>query len=337
MTRIEDGRPAARTATGRVTQVVLWLITMGALVLVGYALRDRWADVTAAGGLPGIAPLTLAVAFGIAANLLLARTWASLVAVAAPRPSWRVASWVWASSQLSRYALSGAQIGGRAVAARRYGMTATAGGVTALIEVAWQVALNAAVVLATLPWWLGDADGVRWVAVAGVVPVGVLVVGSLAPRWLLGRLAALVRVGWVDRLTRGRLRGSLAAVALDRRTAAGLTAAYALNTVLRFAAFLILLVAVGGDSGSVALRAAGAYALGQFVGRLAIFAPGGIGPREGVTALVLAPAIGGPAALLLVAVVRLTEIVAELLTVALARTWRPEPVASLTGGRGRSS
>lgn len=302
------------------------------LVLVAFTFRDRWQEVRDAGGLPGVGPVAIAVGIGVLANLLLARTWASLVAVAGPRPAWRVASWVWASSQLSRYALSGAQIGGRALVARRYGITATAGGVTALVEVAWQVALNAVVVLATLPWWLGDAESLRWLALVGLVPAAVLVAGSVRPDWLLGLLARVVAVPVVDRVTRGKLRVA-GTVALDRATAAWLTAAYTLNTVLRFGAFLVLMLAVGGSADDL-LRAAGAYAIGQFVGRLAVFAPGGIGPREGATALVMAPVLGGPGALLLVAAVRLTEVVAELLTVALARTWKPEPTPTGTPADG---
>ncbi|MDP8970702.1 MAG: hypothetical protein M3N52_09475, partial [Actinomycetota bacterium] len=125
------------------------------------------------------------------------------------------------------------------------------------------------------------------------------------------------------RLTGGRLVGAVAKVRMGRGDAARLTLWYAANTGLRLVAFLLLFAAVGGSPTADGLRAVGAWALGQLVGRLAVFAPGGLGPREGATALTVFPAIGGGPALVLVAATRLAEIVAEGLFVAAARAARP--------------
>jgi hypothetical protein len=340
-------RPAPvgrRQVAGR---VVAWLLSVGLLVVVGLALRDRWSDVRDVGGLPGAVPIGIAVLVHGAANAVLASTWRNLAAVGGTRLPWRTASWVWALSQLARYGLSGAQVAGRAVVARRYGMTATSGGVSALVEVAWQVAINGVVLLATLPWWLPGADELSWVALAGVVPAAVLVMGSVAPVTLLRIVARAVAWGPVTRLTRGRWQLDVAGISLGRAEAARLTALFVLNAGLRFAAFVVILAAIGGPLPEVLPRAAGAFALGQFVGRIAVFAPGGIGPREGATALVIAPVLGGGGALLLVAVMRLTEVAGELAFLAAARTWRPPSDAAaaasvqaptgVRGGRGPSS
>lgn len=311
---------------------------MGLLLAAGLALRDRWDAVGDVGGPPGALPVAVAVLLNVAGNALLAHVWRELAAVRGTRLGWRTASWVWAVSQLGRYGMSGAQVAGRAVVARRHGLSATAGGLTALVEVAWQVAIHGVVVLATLPWWLPGADGLRWVAVAGVLPAGVLVAGTVAPRRLLRALQRVVAWGPVARLTRGRLGTAIDGIAIDRRRAARLTALFVLNTGVRFAAFATVLAAVGGAVPEQLPRAAGAYVLGQFVGRLAVFAPGGIGPREGVTALVMGPVLGGTGAVVLVAVTRLVEVAGELVFLGLTRLWRPRPAgAAVTGDRGRSS
>ncbi len=320
---------APASSRARVVRVLAWLATVGLLVVAGLALRSRWRDVGDAGGWPALLPVVVAVVLNAGANGLLAHTWRELAAVRGDRMPWRTAAWVWALSQLGRYGLSGAQIAGRAVVARRYGMTATAGGVTALVEVAWQVAIHGVIVLATVPWWLPGADGLTWVALAGVVPAGVLVLGSVAPMTLLRATARLLSWGPVARLTRGRFATSLAGVRLGRRDAARLTLLFVTNTTIRFVAFATLLGAVGGAVPGELARAAGAFALGQFVGRLAVFAPGGIGPREGVTALVMGPVLGGTAALVLVAVTRLAEVAGELVFLGVARVGRPpSPLAS---------
>lgn len=323
---------AATTAgrRGRARRVLAWLASTAVLAAAGWALQGRWSDVRDVGGLPAALPVTVAVAVNLLANGLLAHTWRELAAVRGPRLPWRVATWVWALSQLLRYGISGAQVAGRAAVARRYGMSATAGGATALVEVAWQVAINGVLVLATLPWWLPGADGLGWIALAGVLPAGVLLVGVAAPMRLLGWSARAVAWGPVTRITRGRLVTSLEGVSLARADALRLTVWFAANTGLRLGAFVVLLGALGGAIPEDLPRAAGAFALGQFVGRLAVFAPGGIGPREGATALVMGPALGGGGALLLVAVVRLVEVTAELVFVGMARVWRP-PAARMEG------
>mgnify|MGYP006174225923 CR=1 FL=1 len=62
-------------------------------------------------------------------------------------------------------------------------------------------------------------------------------------------------------------------VELSRRQAGRLTLLFLANTGVRFTAFAMVLAAVGGAVPGDLPRAAGAYVLGQFVGRLAVFAP----------------------------------------------------------------
>jgi hypothetical protein len=313
----------------RLARLLGRLAGIALLAVAVVALRDQWHGVGEAGGLPGAGPSAVAAGLFQIANAVLAVTWRAVVRIggggALPL---RAAVWVWAASQLARYSVGAAQVGGRAVLGRRYGLTLTAGGTTALVEIAWQTAITAVLVLATLPWWLGVAGSLTWLAWAGVLPAAVLLVGLTAPARLLGVLAATLRWGPLARLTRGRLRAAVGELSLRRRDAAALTGAYMLNTALRLTGVVVLFAAVGGDAGRDWPLVVGAASLGQLVGRLAVFAPGGLGPREGATALALAPAIGGGPALILVAATRLLELVAELVFLAIGAALRParEPV-----------
>lgn len=310
-----------------------WALTL-ALVVVGVVvLQGRWDSVREAGGLPGWAPSATAALAFLVANAVLAYTWRAVVALAGPRLAYWTAAWVWAVSQLARYTIGAAQVGGRAVAGRRYGLSATAGAVTTLVEIAWQTSLTAALLLGTLPWWLPGADGLDWLAVVGVAPVAVLVAGSVHPRGVLRAVGRVLAVPPLDRLAGGRLQGAAEAVRISRGDAARVTALFAANTSLRLVGFLTLFVAVGGDLRTAGLQAIGAHAAGHLVGRLAVFAPGGLGPREGATALVLAPAIGAGPAVVLVTATRLLEVVAELAFLAITRAGRPAAVSSVRGGR----
>lgn len=304
----------------------LAILALGAGLVAG-----RWDEVRRAGGLPGVGPVLLATALHVGGNALAVTTWRRLVASGGGRLSWPAAAWVWAVSQLARYGVSGAQVAGRAALARRQGLSGLAGGVSALVEVAWQLAISGVLLLATLPWWLPGTDGPRWLVVTAVVPVAVLVVGTVAPMRLLSWAAAVAALRPVQRLTRGRLATGIAGVELPRREAARLTGLFTLTALVRLAAFVVLLAAVGGRLPDDVPVAIGAYAVGQVAGRVAVFAPGGLGAQEAGTALVLAPVLGGPVALLLVAVTRLAELAGELGFLALAR-WR-RPVSGLPAPR----
>lgn len=316
---------------GRLLRLAAWVVTLALLALAVSVVTDRWEAVGDAGGLPGMVPAAFAVLCYAAGNALLAGNWRVIVEVAGSNLAWRTAAWVWAVSQLSRYTVTGAQVGGRALAGRPYGVPALAGALSTVVELAWMLSVTCAIVLATMPWWLPGAGDLRWLALAGVLPVAAILAALVHPSGVLAAATRLARVPLVDRVTKGRLRGLAERVRLDRTIVARLTLRYGLNTVLRHAAFLTLYAAVGGNLADGALVAVGAYALGSLAGAIAVFAPGGLGVREGVSALVVAPVIGGGPALVLVAAVRLLEVVAELAFLALARLLRP--ARPVIGGR----
>lgn len=304
-------------------RVAGWAASLAVLLAAALALRGRMGAVGEAGGLPGVGPSLVAVAANVLANGVLVQAWRRVLLAGGVALDVRVAAWVWGVSQLARYTVGAAQVGGRAVAGRPYGVTAPAGALTTLVEIAWQTSITALLTLATLPWWLPGAQGLTWLALAAVLPALVLVAGLARPRALLGAIARAFASAPLRRVTRGRVHDALEKVQVGHVEALQLTVLYALNTALRLVGFLVLFAAVGGVVAEHGLRAVGAYALGQLVGRLAVFAPGGLGPREGATALVVAPAIGGGPALVLVAAVRLLEMVGEALFFLSARAGRP--------------
>lgn len=307
---------------------------MLAVVAVALAVRDRVGGAAAAGALPAAPAMAAATALHIVANLVLVEAWRGIVGLVGPRLPYGVAAWVWGASQLARYAVGGAQVGSRALVGRRHDLSGAVGAVTTLVEVVWQIAIAGAIVLATLPWWAGHGfDALAWLAAA---PVLGLVAALAAPQTVLRPAAAtLRRVPVVGRRVPPPDAPALAAV--TRRAVAVFTALQLLNTSLRLIALLVLFAAVGGDLSADGARAVGADAVGQFAGRVVVVAPGGVGPREGATGLLLAPVLGTAGAIVLVAAARLVEILAELLFLGAARALRTRArrpaAASVTGGR----
>lgn len=305
--------PTTPTRTRRGRWILLrWVLSLGLFALVAVAVRDRWQDVEAAGGLPGILPVAVAVVVNLLANLVLVHAWRVQLAVAGGRLPLRVAVPVWSQSQLSRLLFPGATFGARALLARRHGVAVTVGAVTTVLELVWMLTILPLLVLLTLPWWSQTAQGWEWLGWAAIAPLAVMTAMVLAPASSARGVARVLRR--VPGLRRGVPSDDrLVAADLSRRDAVQLTGLYLANNVLREVAFVAVLAGLVDLDVTLVLTAVGASAVGRFVGMLAIFAPGGIGPREGVTALLLAPVIGGGPALVLVAAARLAEIVGEAL------------------------
>jgi hypothetical protein len=291
-----------------------WAVSLGVLAVVAVVVRDRVGAVDATGGtLPGPWAVAATVVLFAAANETLVRAWLALVALGGGHLDRRRGRWVWASSQLTRYAMGMAQVASRAVVARRHGLRPAAGAVTTLLEVVWYTCLNGLIAVATAGWWLAGTD-LAWAAWFAVLPGAVLALALARPSAFL---ALTVRLGRLPVLRRGGLARA-GALVVGRADTARLTLAYVANFALRLAGFVVLYHALGGGLDELG-RVTGAFALGHLIGAVAVFAPGGLGPREGVTALVLAPVLGGGPVLALVAITRLLELVAELAYAGAAR------------------
>lgn len=189
---------------------------------------------------------------------------------------------------------------------------------------------------------LAEQEGVqRWAAAASAVAVQAIGIGTAAALVAAAtphaaspvRLAAavLVAVGtvgllaWKGALTRlGRMVG---ATTEWRALPAGAVLAGSGLTLLSWCVYGFAFWALGRGLGlppALPLTdAAGVFALGYILGLLALFAPGGIGVREGVFYVLLTPYLGSGGALALSVASRLeltvTEAVAGLGALALGR------------------
>lgn len=311
-------RPPSLPTLPRPARLVLrWAVSIAVLVAVALALRGRFTSV-AESGVPWPRPESIAatLVLFVIANELLVRGWLALVAMGHGHIPRKLGRWVWAKSQLARYAVGMAQVASRAIVARRHGLRPATSAITTLLEVVWYTCINAAMALATIPWWLADT-GLGWAAWLAVLPALVLAPALFAPRLFIeiaiwaSRLPVLRKVGQL-----GRARD----LEVSHGETALLTGIYVGNAIIRLAGFWCLYLGVGGPSDQI-LRVTGAFALGHLIGAVAVFAPGGLGPREGVTAIVLAPILGAGPVLMLVAATRLFELAAELTYAGFAR-WR---------------
>lgn len=296
-----------------------WVVALGVFGYLTTVVVARWDQVQGAGGLPDPAPSTAAVVLYLLGNMILAYNWRALVAMTGTRLSLSTAFWAWSSSQIARYLVSLGQVGGRALSARRHGISGLAGAATAALELGWYLAMISALLLATLPWWSPGDVVPAWIALVGAVPVAAMIGAVIHPAGVVTVATGAARIAWLPARTRDKVAALEAKIDIDRGVTLGLTLRYAANSLLRISAYLTLVTSVSGWPGERLPEVLGAYAVGNFLGAVAVFAPGGLGVREGATALLLRNTIGTEAAIVVVAAVRLLEVVAELIFLATSR------------------
>jgi len=261
-------------------QLIALAILLGAL---GWALRDVWAD--AAPRLRHADPWDVAIATAIVAAyyLVFVLGWVRILKVYGIRISYVVALQAEMLSMLAKYVPGGVWTpAARVVALRRFGVRDTP------------------VVLASI---LLEA-GLSALAGVGVFLVGLAIIGGadvpLLPLGAFGVLVAILLYPPVFARVAGRLLrpfGAHGVAPLPARDALALLAFYALTWPLGGAALFFMLRAVGGDPSVSSIPfLGGASAVGAIVAVLAIFAPSGLGVREGsMYGLLLAVAAEGVA------------------------------------------
>lgn len=261
-------------------QLLALAILLGAL---GWALRDVWAD--AAPRLRHADPgdLALALALVAAYYLVFVLGWLRILAVYGIRVSYSVALQAEMLSMLAKYVPGGVWTpAARVVALRRFGVRETP------------------VVLASI---LLEA-GLSALAGVGVFLVGLAIIGGadvpLLPLGAFGVLIAFLLYPPVFAAVAGKLLrpfGAQGVAPLPAREAAKLLGFYALTWPLGGAALFFMLRALGGDPELSSIPfLGGASAVGAIVAVLVIFAPSGVGVREGsVYGLLLAVAVEGVA------------------------------------------
>ncbi|MFH1374657.1 MAG: lysylphosphatidylglycerol synthase transmembrane domain-containing protein [bacterium] len=142
----------------------------------------------------------------------------------------------------------------------------------------------------------------------------------IAAVMLAAALVIVVRPQWVlaiGNIILRKLKRPPAELALDKKVALGILVAYCLAWSCYGLAFWLFVRGVGGNPALHLIAAIGVFNAAYQIGYLALFAPGGFGPRELVLGLMLTPFLG-PVAPAVAIGARLWAVVIESLAALLA-------------------
>ena len=271
----------------RTRRAILALQLFGLAVLIGalaWAVRDVWPE--AAPRLASADPLELSAGLAVLAAyyLVFVVGWMMILAAMGIRVPYSVALQAEMLSMLAKYVPGGVWTpAARVVAMRRFGIRETPVLIASiLLEAGLSAVAGVLVFLASLPF-----VGVRVSAPIGpLVAFGLLVTVLLHPRifrWLARKVL--------------RPFGASEVPPLPWSMALGILVFYFLTWPIGGFALFFLMRAVGGDPSLASVPfLGGAAAVGAIVAVLAVFAPSGLGVREGAMyGLILAVATEGVA------------------------------------------
>ncbi|MFC4561997.1 lysylphosphatidylglycerol synthase transmembrane domain-containing protein [Nocardiopsis mangrovi] len=294
----------SRLRTDRWVRLVVVLVVLGC---AGYALHSRWSEAREA--LAALSPWLVAGSVaaalaGLGAQML---AWRAILAdLGSPLPL-PTAARVMFVGQLGKYLpgsvwafVAQVELARDHEVARQRGITAT------VLAVAVTLTVNLAVAAATLPFTSEDAARRWWWALA-VAPV---LLAALHPRVLTPVIHAAVRLA--------RRSRTVPDEELERVSGRGMAAAVGWSVAawvpLSLSIWLLVAGVDDGARGPGALAAsAGAYALAWTLGVLVVIAPAGLGIRELVLVVALAPLIDPGSALIVAALSRLVTTLGDIL------------------------
>ncbi|MGC8826750.1 MAG: lysylphosphatidylglycerol synthase domain-containing protein, partial [Anaerolineae bacterium] len=225
-------------------------------------------------------PAHLAASFALvlAQLFLLAAVWRwTLARLGVCRP-WRETTRIWALSQIARYLPGGIwDAAGRFAMGARAGYPTLALSLSILLEMALQALTAALAFVLSLPFWpqLPQEAGLRW-----AVPLSVLGLAALHPRVIQFGLRTAARL----------LHMEQSAVTLRYRDMLFLLFCHMLTQLCIGTGFHLFMRAVypAWPAGLWPV-AVGTYAAAWLIGFLIFFVPMGIGVREGIIVMLLAP------------------------------------------------
>lgn len=293
------------------------LLILLCLIPIGRLAAGDWGAVRLALGQMQ-APAVLASALAqFLASFALPVAMAAFTRGAAGRIGYRASALAYFGSQPMKY-LPGSFwiLPGRVILLRSLGHDVGLASAGLLFEMVAQV-LSCALVVVALNALIGFATGwygaAAWAILAGALIAGLLLLFGPALAGRIRRPAAVRRA-----------LAQLAAVPLAARLRGLLVTAlcYGVMWLLMGVSFYALLTAAAPrmDLALLAL-AVGVSSLSWLAGFLTPFSPGGVGVREGVIALLLTPAVGGPQAVTVALLSRVLALAVELAF--FAGVWRP--------------
>lgn|GEM_PF-439461 len=284
------------------TVLVTWIIVSQ----VGVTLEEALALEAA---LPAVQPVAVIVSalllllfFGVAARL-----WGRMVAeLGGPDPGWIGSNRIVLTANLGRY-LPGKvwQVAGLAVLSRRDGVPVSLGVTAGVMGQAFHLAGAAIVGVVAL----GTLEGVAWGAWAGVAALACFVAATSIPPLLRWGFRLVFRLARLDPTT---------APSPDPLFGPRWVVLHTLVWCGYGLAFAFLVRGLGLEGGILPLAAS--FSAAYLLGYLAIFAPAGIGVREGILIALLRPSLGA-AAVGVAVLARVWMTVVELVPAGLFALW----------------
>ena len=283
-------------------------VALGFVLYSAWDLSHRWQKTRVSLDLPWALASILPLALGC---LIQGRGWIALIermtARAVPRGP---ALSLYMDSQLARYTpgMVGLPVV-RMAGAARLGVPSVAVGSSVGLEMLSWTAVGGALGFASL-FLLPTQNGLTALLGAWAVPI------------VLGFAGGVVGLAFVDR---ARLPGFV--VRTLRATGKGPLVPFSLPLSHLFywatwAAHGFLLTHAFGAALALALSTSGLYALATVGGFVALAAPAGVGVREAILSLSLAPALGSAPALAVAVASRAASLCADILVWAVLKRWR---------------
>lgn len=307
-------RPSAATLA-RAWRILSPLLAVGLLVTVGWL---AWAALPPGKTLDAVRSWPALAGAGLSYLLvlfLLPLIWAGLLRGQLPALSHgqsgpQIADLyaAYSRSWLARYIPGRVwTYGGRALLAARLGVPMGPVARSMVQEILFSYGMLTVLGAGFLAWALTGALAGMAVLVAGTVALGLVM-------RLLGRARGSPRLA---RVLPSRLQGLGAEASGRVQPVVWPIAAYAGHGALNLVFFVLVALSFAPLPPVAILQVAGAWGLAMTLGWLAFLAPGGLGARDGVALLFLAPLVDTPTAALIVAAARLLGVVLDFVFVGL--------------------
>jgi uncharacterized membrane protein YbhN (UPF0104 family) len=282
-----------------------------AIWLLMRTARSAWTEAAATELHVRWFQFAVGVMMGVAGYLASLVAWHRLLIALGERPRFSEFAYVCVVSNLGRYVPGKVwQVLGTVVLAKQAGIAPGIAGASSILFVGFLVMSGSLVGLATL-WWLDLPSLVLWPLVVGGLGSVVLAAWPGVLNRAFRRLPRFAGLGNVPRLRR--------TVVLEQLLANGAI------WVLQGTAFYVFSASFCELAWVDCPRLAGAYVLSYITGLVAVFAPGGIGVREGMLGYLLgASDVGGIPVHLAALGGRVLFSAYELLTITIvvsARAW----------------
>ncbi len=294
--------------------ILKYAATLGVLYFVYEQVVKHWDDLSTFDWQIDIFPLILSLGFGLIAFYLFAIAWRLIIGTLGHTISINMSFKIAYLSNLGRYIPGKVwQVFGMLYLAGRQGVPAERA--TASFVIAQLFAIPASLLAFSIAAFLEPTLFSDRIALIGSGSIFLLLLFTISGSiilivkpeplfWLVNRLLVKFKREPVD-------------LHLDKKVALLIFSSYFLGWVIYGVAFWLQLVAVAGYKAPNPIAAVGLFNLSYQIGYLALFAPGGFGPRELVIASMLAP-FTGPISAALAIVARLWAIVLEAISAMIA-------------------